>query len=91
MLLRSPGQCQICRSVRILRCLITSACFAVLCAFALSIGSYSFNTQRKGANDRKAREGLTGSYDFRLTGHVAITIISIFDISLRGENEDAYN
>ncbi len=40
---------QIC-SVRIVRCLITSACFAVLCAFALSIASFSFNTaqSRKG-------------------------------------------
>jgi len=37
---------------------MTSACFAVPCDFALRIGSYSFNTQRKVAKDRKARAGL---------------------------------
>jgi len=43
----------------VLRCLITFACFAVLCVFALRIGSYSFNTQRKDSKDHKARKGLT--------------------------------
>jgi len=51
-------------SVGVPRCLITSACFAVLCVFALSILSCSFNaqyseqnTQRQDAKDRKARQG----------------------------------
>jgi len=52
-------------SVRIPRCWpwtvfrgeISFACFSVLCAFALGIEGVRLNTQRKGAKDRKAREG----------------------------------
>jgi len=54
---------------RILRCSITSACFAVLCAFALRIEEAKPNTHRKGAKDRKAREGLTREVTAENAGH----------------------
>jgi hypothetical protein len=46
---------------------------AVLCAFALGIEGVISNTQRKGAKDRKAREGLTG----KLVGHRAKSFIML--------------
>ena len=56
-------------SVQILHCLITSACFAVLCVFALSIVYCSFNT-RYSAQRRKGPQSTRRADHTRLfPGH----------------------